>query len=216
MMRCEEVQEILPDYAENLLNEVAQRRVDNHLAICSACRADYELWTDCGEWIDADREEYLSVTPTRSIVDAVMERILSEEQWAIPIGRKIFTVTARMRRVGASAAAILLMLFTFTLYLSSSSAEPENALLIDGELMAVGTTKTQVVSSSIQSDDGTYVVGAEPHYVNQDQLEHATASIIPLDGAPSSNEPSKPNYSIVLSVFGILVTVITMSWLTRV
>lgn len=216
MMRCEEVQEMLPDYAENLLNEVTQRRVDNHLATCGACRADYELWADSGEWIKADKEDYHSVTPSRSIVDAVMARILSEEKWAIPIGRKIFTVTARMRRIGASAAVILLMLFSFTLYLNTSSTQQANALLIDGELMAMGTPKIQVVSSSIQSDDGTYVVEVGPQYGQQEQLANATASILPLDGGPISSEPSKPNYSIVLSVFGILVTVITMSWLTRV
>ena len=215
-MRCEEVQEILPDYAENLLNEVTQRRVDNHLAACSACRADYELWKDSGDWISADRAEYHSITPSRSIVDAVMARILSEEKWAIPIGRKIFTVTARMRRMGASAAVILLMLFSFTLYLSSSSTEQANALVIDGELMEIHTPKTQVISSSMQSDNGTYVVEVGPHFGQEEHLANATASIIPLDAPPVSSEPSEPNYSIALSVFGILVTVITMSWLTRV
>jgi len=216
-MRCEEVQELLPDYAENLLNEVARRRVDNHLASCSSCRADYKWWKESGDWIKADREEYYSVTPSRSIVDAVMARILSEEKWAIPIGRKIFTVTAKMRRLGASAAVILLMLFSFTLYLNSSPAEQANALVIDGELMEIGNAKTQVISSSMQSeDDGTYVVEVGPHFGQEEQLASATASIIPLAADPVSSEPSKPNYSIVFSVFGILVTVITMSWLTRV
>lgn len=217
MMRCEEVQELLPDYAENLLSEVTQRRVDHHMASCYACRSDYELWTDSGEWMKEDMEQYHSVTPSRSIVDAVMARILSEEKWAIPIGRKIFTVTARMRRMGASAAAVLLMVFTFTLYLNTSSTEHANALMIDGELMAMETSKAQVISSSMQADDGTYVVETPPLSAQQeDALQYATASIVPLDGKPVNNDYAKPNYSIVLSVFGILITVLTMSWLTRV
>lgn len=216
MMRCEEVQEILPEYAENLLSEVTHRRVDNHMATCYACRSDYELWSDSGEWMKADMEEYHAVTPSRSIVDAVMARILSEEKWAIPIGRKIFTVTAKMRRMGASAAAILLMLFTFTLYLNTSSTEHANSLMIDGELMAMDSSKAQVISSSMQDDNGTYVVENSPLSGQEETLEYATASIVPLDGKPVNQDYAKPNYSIVLSVFGILITVLTMSWLTRV
>ncbi len=214
-MRCEEVQEMLPEYAENLLPEVTQRRVDNHMATCYACRADYEMWTDSSEWMKMDKEEYHSVTPSRSIVDAVMARILSEEKWAIPIGRKIFSVTARMRRMSASVAVILLMLFTFTLYLNTSSTEQANSLVINGEVMAMNTPKAQVISSSMQSDDGTYVVEAQAPAGQEEPLANATASIVPLEGKPTSSDLTKPNYSIVLSVFGILITVITMSWLTR-
>ncbi|MBY0050380.1 zf-HC2 domain-containing protein [Brevibacillus agri] len=215
MMKCEEVQEILPDYAENLLPEVTQRRVDHHMASCYACRSDYEIWSDSGEWMAMDKEEYHSVTPSRSIVDAVMARILSEEQWAIPIGRKIFSVTARMRRMGASVAVLLLLLFTFTLYVNTSSTEQANALVINGEVMAMNTPKAQVISSSMQTDDGTYVVEAQPLSSQGDALASATASIVPLDGKPATADAAKPNYSIVLSVFGILITVLTMSWLTR-
>lgn len=215
MMRCEEVQEILPEYAENLLPEVTQRRVDNHMAACYACRSDYEIWSDSGEWMEMDKEEYHSVTPSRSIVDAVMARILSEEKWAIPIGRKIFSVTARMRRIGASAAVLLLMLFSFTLYVNTSTSEHANAFVIDGEVMAINSPKAQVISSSIQTDDGTYVVEAQTYSAQDDSLANATASIVPLDGKPSTTDFAKPNYSIVLSIFGILITVITMSWLTR-
>jgi hypothetical protein len=124
-------------------------------------------------------------------------------------------VTARMRRIGASAAAILLMLFTFTLYLNTSSTEQADALIINGEVMAMNSSKATVISSSMQTDDGTYVVEAEPLSSQDEPLANATASIVPLDGKPVSNDIAKPNYSIVLSVFGILVTVLTMSWLTR-
>ncbi|NTU30068.1 zf-HC2 domain-containing protein [Brevibacillus sp. HB1.1] len=215
MMRCEEVQEMLPEYAENLLPEVTQRRVDHHMAACYACRSDYEIWSDSGEWMEMDKEEYHSVTPSRSIVDAVMARILSEEQWAIPIGRKIFSVTARMRRMGASVAVLLLMVFSFTLYVNTSTTEHANSLIINGEVMEINTPKAQVISSSMQTDDGTYVVEAQPYTSQGDSLEHATASIVPLDGKPTSTDLAKPNYSIVLSIFGILITVLTMSWLTR-
>lgn len=214
MMKCEDVQDKMPDYADGLLPEMTRRRIDLHLANCKSCRSDYELWKDSSDWMETDKEQYHAITPTQSIVDAVMARILSEEKWAIPIGRKVFAVTARMRRIGASAAAILLMLCTFTLYVNSSNAEQANSLLIGNEVLAMGK-HAQVVTSSMQSEDGTYIVQSEPLVSEGQPLASATASIIPLDGRHGTSETDGPNYGMVLSVFGILVTVLTMSWFTR-
>jgi predicted anti-sigma-YlaC factor YlaD len=214
MMKCEEVQELMPDYADGLLSEVTRRRIDNHLTSCRACDADYALWKDSGDWMKSDREQYHAVAPSKSIVDAVMARILSEEKWAIPIGRKVFTVTARMRRVGACAAIILLMLCSFTLYVNTSSTEQANSLMIDGEVVAMGK-KAQVITSSMQTADGTYVVEPQPLVSDEKPLVKGTASIVPFNGDHEPTDPTKPNYGIVLSVFGILVTVLSMSWLTR-
>jgi len=214
MMRCEEVQELMPDYADGLLSELTRRRIDNHLTNCRACSADFALWKGSSDWMKADRERYHAVTPSKSIVDAVMARILSEEKWAIPIGKKVFTVTARMRRVGACAAIILLMLCSFTLYVNTSSTEQANSLMIDGEVVAMGK-KAQVITSSIQTEDGTYVVEPQPLVSDEKPLVRETASIVPFNSVHSPTDPTQPNYGIVLSVFGILVTVLSMSWLTR-
>jgi len=214
MMRCEDVQDKLPDYADGQLPDVTRRRVDHHLAACSSCRSDYELWKDSSEWMETDKERYHSIAPTKSIVDAVMASILSEEKWAIPFGRKVFSVTARMRRIGACAAVVLLMLCTFTLYVNTSNAEQANSLLIGGEVLAMGK-QAQVVTSSMQTEDGTYIVESDQLVSEGQPLANATASIVPMDGKQGASEYESPNYAVVLSVFGILVTVLTMSWFTR-
>ncbi|USG63495.1 zf-HC2 domain-containing protein [Brevibacillus ruminantium] len=214
MMKCEEVQDRMPDYADGLLPDITRRRMDHHLASCSSCRSDYSLWQDSSNWMETDKEQYHSITPTRSIVDAVMARILSEEKWAIPIGRKVFAVTARMRRIGASAAVILMMLCTFTLYVNSTNAEQANSLLIGNEVLAMGK-HAQVVTSSTQSEDGTYIVEPQPLVSEGQPLASATASIIPMEGKAGEQDHDEPNYGMVLSLFGILVTVLTMSWFTR-
>jgi hypothetical protein len=216
-MRCEEVQDLLPDYADNQLPEVTRRRIDHHLASCRSCRSDYELWSESSDWIQADKEQYTSVSAARSIVDAVMNRILSEEKWAIPIGKKVYTLSARTRRIGASAAVILLLLFGFTLYSNTSVTEDANALLINGEVVAMNNVeKVQVISSSFQADDGTYIVEPEPLPAESEPpTESAAASILPIDGEKAESDTAKPKYSFILSFFGILVTVLSMSWLTR-
>ncbi|MFY0543078.1 zf-HC2 domain-containing protein [Brevibacillus sp. H7] len=216
-MRCEEVQEYIPDYADKLLPEVTSRRIDNHLASCKSCRSEYVVWAESGNWIQAEKEQYASVSTARSIVDAVMNRILSEEKWAIPFGKKVFTLTARMRRFSLSAAAVLLLLCGFSLYNNTHSPQETNALLVGGEVVSMNVEKApQVISSSIQSDDGTYIVESEPVSAESEPTSKSSPSVLPIDGETTEGEPAKPKYSLILSFFGILVTVLAMSWLTRV
>lgn len=212
-MRCEEVQDLIPEYADNQLPEITHRRVDNHIAGCDGCRSEYQIWKESGSWIQADKEQYSTVTAARSIVDAVMARILSEEKWAIPIGRKVFTLTARMRRIGASAAMILLMLCAFTLYSNTKADESAEAMLMNGHMVAMNTTdKAAVISSNLQDEDGTYTVQEEPLPSSNEDPAKNSAQALPIENEADS---LKPKYGLILSFFGILITVIGMSWMTR-
>ncbi|UFJ42764.1 zf-HC2 domain-containing protein [Brevibacillus humidisoli] len=206
-MKCEEAQQLLTEYTDNLLPEITRRRLDQHLETCLSCRTEHDLWKDSGKWIQAEKEKYANVhSPKKSIVDAVMERILSEEKWAIPIGRKVFTVTARMRRLGALAAMVLLALCSFALYTHSGEEK-----LMAGTI--VTPTKTEVISASIE--------------ITTDQGESATATVPPDSSQVASaaggigydlnqeQAGTKPNYGLIFGFFGILVTVLAMSWLTR-
>lgn len=204
-MKCEEVQDLLIEYTDNLLPEVTRRRVAQHLAGCKSCRADYEVWTESSKWIQADKDQSVQSASTKSIVDAVMARILSEEKWAIPIGKKVFTLTARMRRIGASAAVILLMLCGFTLFANSHQQTDMAGLDIPT------SSKAEVVSSSIESPDGVVEVVSEPSPASNSPV----ASIAPVAVDDSHLTVSSPNYSLILSFFGILITVIGMSWMMR-
>lgn len=75
--------------------------------------------------------------------------------------------------------------------------------------------QAQVVTSSMQTEDGTYIVESDQLVSEGQPLANATASIVPMDGKQGASEYESPNYAVVLSVFGILVTVLTMSWFTR-
>ncbi|MGD8189223.1 anti-sigma factor family protein [Brevibacillus ginsengisoli] len=207
-MKCEEAQEIMIEYSDQLLPEVTKRRVDQHLASCASCKKEYDDWMESSKWIRMDKEQSAPVVSTKSIVDAVMARILSEEKWAIPIGKKVFTLTARMRRIGASAAVILLMLCGFTIFANSG----QDANIANADYS--GQSKTEVVSSAITTSDGIAEVSSEP------MIDSATASAAQPMPAPVIDNAATPvsggpNYSIILSFFGILITVIAMSWMMR-
>ncbi len=203
-MRCEEAQELLTDYADNQLSEVTRRRVSQHLESCDNCRSEYRVWAESGKWIRAEKQQYTNVSTAKSIVDAVMARILSEEKWAIPIGKKVFTVTAKMRRLGVSVAILLFMISGLNLYSTSG----------DDSFLAspiVPTAKTEVMSASIQTKDGIVEVLPE----TSPSSDKEVAAIAPVSNDLDNSGAVKPNYGLILSVFGILITVIGMSWLTR-
>ncbi|RNB81648.1 hypothetical protein EDM56_25370 [Brevibacillus fluminis] len=216
-MKCDEAQELLTEYLDDQLPEVTRRRVDNHLGRCSACRAEYSIWQESNDWIKVEKDHYATVSAP-SIVDAVMARILSEEKWAIPIGKKVFTLTARMRWLSASAAVILLMICSFTLIHQSG----DQGDLASGSLLPVGDTltmvasaKAPVVSASMQTDDGTYVVEPEAQAVkaiNPNDFETTSPQLLSTN---EDTESSKGNHGLILSFFGILITVLSMSWLNR-
>ncbi|WP_139489152.1 zf-HC2 domain-containing protein [Brevibacillus dissolubilis] len=228
-MRCEEAQELLPDYADNCLPELTRRRMDNHLTGCAACRSEYDFIVDSSDWIESDKQQYSAVAASTSIVDAVMARILSEEKWAIPIGRKVFTLTAKMRRIGLSAAMILLMICSFTLYSNTDqqqdgfmpySAKAES--IISDNLKANVGVAEEAVQEPEAIDSTVAVVGSDQQTEvtdasNMSLLAQADSSASMLAEITSDNQVdhTKPNFPLVLSFFGILITVLTMSWITR-
>jgi|GEM_PF-652334 len=220
MMRCEEVQDILDEYMEDRIPELSRRRVDHHLAACGACRSEYEMIKESGEWIQSDKEQYASVKMTKSFVDAVMSRILSEEKWAIPIGKKVFTLTARMRRYGVSAAIILLFLCSFTLYSNTEENDSFATAMVSTTIKKEVTSAEETISSESRAAavEKQVSVAALDEVVSEpagQELLQSASSVIPGDTLPAP-EKSAPNYSLILSIFGILITVITMSWMTRV
>lgn len=228
-MRCDEAQDLLPDYADNSLPELTRRRMDHHLVGCAACRSEYEFISDSSDWFESDKQQYATVSATTSIVDVVMARILSEEKWAIPIGRKVFTLTAKMRRIGLSAAMILFMLCSFTLYSHTDQQQDAfipyrakaESITSDNLKANVGMAEeTSALPEEIEStvavvgsDQQTEVTDAS----NMTLLAQADASASTLAEITSDNQSShtKPNFALVLSFFGILITVLSMSWITR-
>ncbi|MGC5324580.1 zf-HC2 domain-containing protein [Brevibacillus sp. SYSU BS000544] len=205
-MKCEEVQDLIIEYTDQKLPELTKRRVDQHLDTCESCSADYEVWMESSTWLPVEKDLTAQVASSKSIVDSVMARILSEEKWAIPIGRKVFTLTARMRQFGASAAVILLMLSAFAVF-SNSTQET----YVAGVDVGTTTSKTQVVSSEISTSEG--IVEVVSDLPTTEVTEIASPPVI-IDN--NQSVPTGPNYTLIIGFFGILITVIGSSWLMRV
>lgn len=216
-MKCEDVQELISEYAEERLPEMTKRRVDQHLAGCPSCKSDYQFWADSSSWMQEERKQYSAVTTARSIVDAVMARILSEEKWAIPFGGKVFTLTARMRRAGASAAVVLLLLSAFSLYSESNASDqalfPESGIVAMVPPMGVAEEKVDSVKSAGGEEAVETTVDTIKSASEEEGFDLATEQILPVDQTMGEG---KPNFGLILGFFGILITVIAMSWMTRV
>lgn len=202
-MKCEEVLEMMAEYADNLLPESMRVRVEEHLVACDACRTECELWTKSGLWLQMDKEQYNSVHAPRSIVDAVMTRIFAEDRWAIPIRQKVFTVTARMWRFAVSTALVLLILCGLSLYTIS-----QEGLIGDNHLFT--PTKPEAIAASIETTPGIAQIHANSGFPAAGEV---ASSVFVYETGVSLAE--KPDFVIIVSLFGILTAVITMSWLSR-
>ncbi|WP_019122434.1 zf-HC2 domain-containing protein [Brevibacillus massiliensis] len=202
-MKCQEAREKLTEYTDHLLPEVTRRRIDQHLAECDSCRSEFRVWAESGRWIQADKQQYANVKPSRSIVDAVMARIMSEEKWAIPIGRKVFTLTARMRRIGASVAILLLTLSVFSLY-NNTSDKPIAA----GSLVP---SKPEVIAAANETTQGLVKFSSGAETTSKQEVAATDKFVYNADFETGVG----PNYGLILGIFGILITVIGLSWMTR-
>ncbi len=74
---CAETARRLPAHADGALGRIHRRRVERHLAVCPGCRRMFDLLM---RGLDALRDVRRDPPPTtRSIADAVLERIRDED-----------------------------------------------------------------------------------------------------------------------------------------
>lgn len=202
-MKCEEVRQMISEYRANTLAKPMRQRLLQHVEDCPSCRVKHG---DIGRSQQPEKADGPVHVPRKSIVDSVMLRILSEEKWAIPIGRRVFTVTARMRRVGALIAILLLVVCSVVLYSNSDEEK-----LLAGTI--VPPTKTEVIAASIEITAEQLDPFPDPLSADSNQVALASGTIGYAFQPEESEE--KPNYGMMLGFFGILITVLGMSWLTR-
>lgn len=201
-MKCDEVLQKISEYRANTLPKPIRQELLQHVQECPTCRVKHADIVRGQQLEKVDGDVYIP----RKIVDSVMLRILSEEKWAIPIGRRVFTVTARMRRIGALVAILLLVVCSAVLYSNSDEEK-----LLAGTI--VPPTKTEVIAASIEITAEQPELSTAPLTADSNEVASASGSI---DYAlPAEADEEQRNYGLALGFFGILVTVLGMSWLTR-
>jgi hypothetical protein len=203
-MKCTEVQELLPVYWD--LTETDERRLeaDLHIQGCAMCREEFEMWRESTELIrstiiEVKRSEADFELPS-TLSNQVMQRIYKEEPWRTPVTERLYHFSYSLRRNLTAAISFCLALFMFSFLYSVVYNEPVNEAAT--ESIAFGLQPVAAVAS----DKGSSI-----------QAVQLTASIRPQEPFMLKDGliQSTPDYLLVLSLLGLISTLLVMNWLGR-
>lgn len=200
-MRCKDVQELLGQYWDLPDHDLRKMAVDEHIGRCACCAEEFKLWEESAELIwDAGIET--EVPATRSSISAsVMERIYADESWRLPVAKRAYSLTRSMKlRISAVIG------FCLALFLASFI----NSIVSDQEEVQAYAFRPGVVPvMSAQSGDSAVQLAL---FSQEIPTASITAPFV-LDMGPVD---AYPDYLIVVSIIGIVFSLLTMNWLSRV
>lgn len=206
-MKCSDIQELFGIYWDLPNDDLRRAAVDEHLETCSACAEEFQIWEESMILIRtaATDEEFIEFEPV--ISNKVMNRIYEDETWRIPVSERMYAISYNLRRNLTAMIAFCLALFVFSFLF---------AIVYDGSPQ----------SSMASADNSFYDLEAPQalkssgtESMNGHQLGDAVASL-----NPSFMEPlrfhvgpihSYPHYLLVVSLLGLVATIIIMNWLSR-
>ncbi|PLT45667.1 hypothetical protein NYE40_10935 [Paenibacillus sp. FSL W8-1187] len=192
-MKCEEVQDALALYWDLPDGEPLKQSVDLHLKHCIACRQEYELWAESERLIQelSDMEEHEMSERAEEVNRTVMDRIYAEDHMDWTLKRRFSLSRSFGPRLSAAVAACLAMFCTSLLYVLLGRGQSDET---KGIMDTANASSSPVFKASISGD-----------------IPVATVS----DPLLLSLVPRTPQYWIILSMLGLVMTMLMMGWLSR-
>lgn len=203
-MNCKTVQRVLADYMDGKLSPTQEKEVEKHLEECEACQDEHAFYIDSNQAflhspVLPATYEHLSVS------DKVMERILQENKWASPAPERAREIPKPLRQWITGLAITLLLASFLPVFILGKQL---------GEVMhpAVFDTATDMVASA----ESLRFSSEKSESVPTTQYGIIASSNAPISySLPPKEQPSHVHYGLLSALFGILVTVVSMSWLSR-
>lgn len=198
-MNCEEAREWFGLY-QDLPEDSAERiSLDLHVHSCVVCMEEFKLWEESAQLIhelpaeaDYGEETESSVWMNRS----VMDRIYAEQSWYMPAMRRTYAFTYTFRRKVAVVLAALLALFVCGFVYTAFD-----------QLGSSGANRSAMMESATQFAINHRSTGSI-------QLEVPVASL--SDPIMLNVTPAMPEYWIILSIVGMIMTMMILNWFSRV
>ncbi|MEW9698973.1 anti-sigma factor [Paenibacillus sp. SI8] len=206
-MKCSDIQELFGVYWDLPNDDLRRAAVDKHIAVCPVCAEEFQIWEESTLLIRtaAMSSELPDFEPIVS--DKVMNRIYENESWRIPVQERMYAISYTFRRNLTAVIAFCLALFMFSFLFAivydgtpqSSMAAADNSLF---DLEAPQALK----SSQTESMNGHQMVDAVAS-LNPSFMEPLRFQVGPIH--------SYPHYLLVISILGLISTMLIMNWLSR-
>ena len=144
MMTCGDVDELLPDYLEETLDEANRKRLRQHVSGCARCAS---LIAEL-EAIPADAARLPELRPSRDLWQGIAERI---ETPVISLGSDelIFTRRRPAWLLGVIAAGLVLATAGITNVLTRRSMASQQVVVVDPREARGGLVPTMVESTAV-------------------------------------------------------------------
>ncbi|RKD25728.1 hypothetical protein BEP19_01945 [Ammoniphilus oxalaticus] len=211
-MRCSDAVHLMAGYVEQTLPEHSMRAMKHHLRICENCRMESVIWKESSVLFNmgfADESRPAKVDGLESSVTAegVMARLAKEERWSFPITRRVFRLPPSMKRWVTTLSILFMLVFGLLMY---ATLEADRGIVVDGDWQQL------TASNVVLSIDQLSASSKQPEpAAKKDIRYHMIAGV----GDPLQfnryREATAPNVGLVGGFLGIMITVVSMSWLSR-
>ncbi len=199
-MKCEQAQELFGVYWDMPEDDHDRIALEQHMLECEACAEEFRIWEDSALMIrDLSQVETIDM-PSDRLSKGVMDRIYAEESWFMPVKERTYQFSNAFRRnVAAVIASCMAMFATAFFYLvfgtTATESSSEQVAKLTGLLdTANATSDAAAISVEFYS-------------------EVPVASI--SDPLVLQVVPTFPQYWVALSILGMIMTLLTINWLSR-
>jgi anti-sigma factor RsiW len=179
-MKCEEIEELLPDYIQSRLGSDSAASVDEHIDHCPACREEVEVWKKLA-LLPMERPSESSRTRFQAMIDSYQEgrwekaSLAAERRKFLGLGDLVHWL--RTPSLSAAWACVLLVAgFLGGRYIDRDSTNSQQLAALQQELhktsqmVAISLLKQQSASERL---DGVYrTTRLEPDPQIMDALQH--------------------------------------------
>lgn len=206
-MKCSEIQELFGVYWDLPNDDLRRAAVDKHLETCDSCEEEFQIWEESMILIRtaATDEELTDFEPVVST--KVMSRIYEDESWRIPVSERMYAISYKLRRNLTAVIAFCLALFVFSfLFAIVYDGSPQSTMASADNSLYDLEAPQALKSSGTESLNG-HKLGDAVASLNPSFMEPLRFHVGPIH--------SYPHYLLVVSLLGLVATIIIMNWLSR-
>jgi len=202
-MNCSQAEEMFGIYFDLPEEDPRRKEVDLHVRECPACAEEFLLWKESSTLIQSGALLDDMEPVPESVSKQVMERIYQDESWRIPVSERTYAMPYKLRRGLFAAIALCLALFSVSFIYSLSHPRVEEAAPAEHSAL-FGFHQ----SASFAPEDTT-----DANSLSQSAVASSTSLFI----EPAKLGPIReaPDYWLVVSLIGLMGTLLTMNWLSR-
>lgn len=206
-MKCNEIQELFGVYWDLPNDDLRRAAVDEHIATCAECAEEFQIWEESTILIRTSAMESELPDYEPVVSSKVMNRIYEDESWRIPVTERMYTISYKLRRNLTAVIALFLALFVFSfLFAIVYDGTPKSTIAAADNSLFDLQAPQAMVSTGSESMNGHKMVDAVAS-LNPSFMEPLRFQVGPIH--------SYPHYLLVVSILGLITTIIIMNWLSR-